>query len=130
MTSIWIVRYRLDPFPGIDLIKQHLDWIIGGDGDLHRLPRSSVSAIKQLADCSNPGSLALRSQRQAGELDDRLRSMLARQFLDLAENLGAPTRIATRALTKFHFFLISLLPTCSEATHEPRAQKGQQESTL
>jgi hypothetical protein len=30
---------------------------------------------------------------------------LARQFLHLAENFGAPTRIAALALTKFQFFL-------------------------
>ena len=57
MISIWGVRHRrLDPAPGIDLIKQQLEGITSGDGDLHRLSRSSISAIKQLADCSNAGS--------------------------------------------------------------------------
>jgi hypothetical protein len=46
--------------------------------------------------------------------------MLARQFLHLAENFGAPTRIATLALTKFHF-IVSLLPACYQATHEHNA---------
>jgi hypothetical protein len=87
------VRHRrFDPALGIDLIKQQLEGIIGGDGDFHRLSRSSISAIKQLADCSNAGSLAPRYQRQACELDDSLPNMLARQFLQLAEKFGAPTR--------------------------------------
>src|SRR5262245_29711620 len=104
MISIRIVRYRrCDPAPGIDLIKHHPDGITGGDGDLHRLPRSAISTVEQLTDCSNPRCLALRFQRQASELDDNRRSMLARQFLNLAENLGAPTRIATLALAKPHF---------------------------
>ena len=130
MISIWIVRHRrFDPASSIDLIKQQLEGINGGDEDLHRLSRSSISAVEQLANCSNPRSLAPRPQRQACELHYNRRSILAGQFLHIGENLGAPTRIATLTLTKFHFFLISLLPTCSEATHEPRAQKGQQEST-
>jgi hypothetical protein len=43
--------------------------------------------------------------RQASKLGDSLRSILARQFLHLAENFGAPTRIAALAFTKFHFLL-------------------------
>jgi hypothetical protein len=31
--------------------------------------------------------------------------MLTREFLQIAHNFGAPTRIATLALTKFQFFL-------------------------
>ena len=46
---------------GIDLIKQQLDWIAGGNGDLHRLSRSSISAIEQLPNCSNPGQMLKRS---------------------------------------------------------------------
>jgi hypothetical protein len=46
---------RFDPASGIDLIKQQLDWINSGNGNLHRLSRSSMSAVEQLADCSNPG---------------------------------------------------------------------------
>jgi hypothetical protein len=36
--------------------------------------------------------------------------MLARQFLHLAENFGAPTRIATLTLTKFHFSSLCYSP--------------------
>jgi hypothetical protein len=104
MISIGCVGHRrFDPFPSIDLIKQHLERITGWDGDLHRLSRSSICAIEQLANCRNPRGLVLRFQRQACQLDNSLRSMLARQFLHLAENFGAPTRIATLALTKFQF---------------------------
>ena len=61
------VRHRrLNPAPSIDLIKQHLDWIIGRDGDLHRLPRSSISTVEQLTNCSNPRGLvfALSASRK------------------------------------------------------------------
>src|SRR6516162_3996287 len=101
---------RFDPFPDIDFIKQQLEGIVGGDGYLHHLSRSSISAIEQLADCRNPSSLALCSQRQACKLDDSLRSILARQFLHLAENFGAPTRITTLALTKFQFSSLCYWP--------------------
>jgi hypothetical protein len=40
---------RFDPAPGIDFIKQLLEGIVGRDGYLHRLSRSSISAIEQLA---------------------------------------------------------------------------------
>jgi hypothetical protein len=94
---------RFDPAQGIDLIKQQLEGIVGRDGDLYRLSRSSISAIEQLADCRDPRSLVLRFQRQASKLDDSLRSILARQFLHLAENFGASTRITTLAFPKFQF---------------------------
>jgi hypothetical protein len=68
---------RFDPAPGIDLIKQQLEGIVGRDGDLHHLSGSSISAIEQLADCSNPSSLVLRLQRQASKLDDSLRVSIA-----------------------------------------------------
>ena len=95
---------RFDPFPDIDLIKQQLEGIVGRDGYLHHLSRSSISAVEQLADCCNPSSLALCSQRQPCQLDNNRRRMLTREFLHLAENFGAPTRITTLALTKFQFF--------------------------
>src|SRR6516225_4939598 len=69
-------HWRFDPAPGIDLIKQQLEGIVGGDGYLHHLSRSSISAIEQLADCRNPSSLALCSQRQACQLDNNRRRML------------------------------------------------------
>jgi hypothetical protein len=97
-----------DPAPGIDLIKQQLEGITRGDGDLHGLSGSPVSAIEQLADCSNPGSLALRFRRQACQLDNNSRRMLASQFLHVPKNLGAPTRITTLALTKFQFSSFSV----------------------
>ena len=43
------------------------------------------------------------------------RSMLAREFLHIAHNFGAPTRITTLALTKFQLSF-SLLLACSQAT--------------
>ena len=79
---------RFDPASGIDLIKQQLEGITSGDGDLHRLSGPAISAIEQLADCSNPRSLVPRSQRKASEFDDNRRSMLARQFMQLAENFS------------------------------------------
>jgi hypothetical protein len=120
MISIWIVRYRrVDPASSIDLIKQHLEGIIGGDGDLHRLSRPSVCAIEQLAYCRNPSCLALRFQRQASKLDNNRRSMLARQFLHLAENFGAPTRIATLALAKFQILLFLCFPPVLRHIRDP-----------
>src|SRR6516164_10816513 len=92
---------RFDPAQGIDLIKQQLEGIVGRDGYLHCLSRSAISAVEQLANCRNPSSLALRFQRQACQLDNNRRRMLTREFLHLAENFGAPTRITTLALTKF-----------------------------
>jgi len=63
LTSIRSVGHRrVDPAPGIDFIKQQLEGIVGRDGYLHRLSRSSISAIEQLANCSNPRSLVLRFQ--------------------------------------------------------------------
>src|SRR5262249_4616253 len=82
---------------------QQLEGITGGNGDLHRLSRVSISAVEQFADCSNPGSLALRSQRQACQLGNNRRTMLTRKFLHLADKFCAPTRHATLALTKFQF---------------------------
>jgi hypothetical protein len=70
-------------------IEQQLDTITGRDGDLHCLSRSFIPAIEQLADCSNPGSLALGFQRQACQFDNNRRSMLAREFLHIAQNFGA-----------------------------------------
>ena len=105
LISIRGVRQRrFDPAPGIDLIKQQLEGIVGGDGYLHHLSRSSISAIEQLADCRNPSSLALCSQRQACQFDNNRRRMLTREFLHIAQNFGAPTRITTLAFPKFQFF--------------------------
>ena len=117
---------RFDPAQGIDLIKQQLEGIVGRDGYLHRLSRSSISAIEQLADCRNPRSLALCPQRQACQLDNNRRRMLTREFLQIAHNFGAPTRIATLALTKFQFFLSvtdlfsgNIIAQWSGARHSP-----------
>src|SRR6516164_1200853 len=105
LTSIRSVGHRrVDPAPGIDFIKQQLEGIVGRDGYLHRLSRSSISAIEQLADCRNPSSLALCSQRQACQFDNNRRRMLTREILYIAQNFGAPTRITTLAFPKFQFF--------------------------
>ena len=40
---------RFDPASRIDLIKQDLEGITGGDGDLHRLSRPSISTVEQFA---------------------------------------------------------------------------------
>ena len=107
---------RFDPAQGIiDFIKQQLEGIVGRDGYLHCLSRSSISAIEQLADCRNPSSLALCSQRQACQFDNNRRRMLTREFLHIAQNFGAPTRITTLAFPKFQFSF-SLLLTCFQAT--------------
>ena len=106
---------RFDPFPDIDLIKQQLEGIVGRDGYLHHLSRSPICAIEQLADCRNPSSLALRFQRQASQLDNSRWRMLTREFLHIAQNFGAPTRITTLAFPKFQFSF-SLLLACSQAT--------------
>jgi hypothetical protein len=61
------------PADGIDLLHQEPKGIKGiarGREDLHSLSRSSISAIEELADCRNPGCLALCLQRQARELGD------------------------------------------------------------
>jgi hypothetical protein len=61
------------PAHGIDLLHKEpkgIKRIARGRGDLHRLSRSSISAIEQLADRRNPGCLALCLQRQARELGD------------------------------------------------------------
>jgi exodeoxyribonuclease-5 len=76
---------RFDPAPGIDFIEQQLEGITGRDGYLHRLSRSSISAIEQLADCRNPRSLVLRFQRQASKLDDSLRSIRFVSSLSIGE---------------------------------------------
>ena len=123
LISIRSVRHRrFDPAPGIDFIKQQLEGIVGRDGYLHRLSRSSISTIEQLADCSNPGSLALRSQRQACQLDNNRRRMLTREFLHIAQNFGAPTRIATLALTKFVF--AALLAAATASANAQQSQHG------
>jgi hypothetical protein len=116
MISIGCVGHRrFDPFPSIDLIKQHLERITGWDGDLHRLSRSSICAVEQLANCRNPRGLVLRFQRQACQLDNSLRSMLARQFLHLGENLGAPPGLPLWPFRNFNFSF-SLLLACFQAT--------------
>ena len=116
LISIRGVRYRrVDPASSIDLIKQQLEGIVGRDGDLDRLSRSAISAVEQLADCRDPSSLALRFQRQACKLDNSRWRMLTRQFLHIAQNFGAPTRITTLAFPNFQFSF-SLLPACSQAT--------------
>jgi hypothetical protein len=57
------VRYRwIDPFTGIDVIKQQLDDIIGGYGDLHRLSRSAIAAKRQV---SRQAQLATALHRRA-----------------------------------------------------------------
>src|SRR5215510_11339658 len=75
-----IVRHgrRFGPAPGINLIKQHLDGILGGHDNLQSLSRSTVSAIEQLADCRNADTLVLRFQRQTCEFGNDRRSMLTR----------------------------------------------------
>ena len=108
-------RRRFVPAPGVDIVEQLLDDITGGGGDLHRQSSSSICAIKQLADCSDPSSLVLRFQRQASKLDDSRWRMLTREFLYIAQNFGAPTRITTLAFPKFQFSF-SLLLACSQAT--------------
>jgi hypothetical protein len=108
-------RRRFVPAPGVDIVKQLLDDITGGGEDLYHLSRSSISAVEQLADCSDPRSLVLRIQRQASKLDDSRWRMLTREFLYIAQNFGAPTRITTLAFPKFQFSF-SLLPTCSQTT--------------
>src|SRR6516164_4799678 len=50
-------RRRFVPAPGVDIVEQLLDDITGGGGDLHRQSSSSICAIKQLANCSDPGSV-------------------------------------------------------------------------
>jgi hypothetical protein len=92
---------RFNPAPGIDFIKQQLEGITSRDGDLHRLSRPSVSAIEQLADRSNPSRLALCSQRQACQFDNNRRRMLTREFLHLAGNFRAPTRITLTLAASF-----------------------------
>jgi hypothetical protein len=82
LISIRSVRHRrFDPAQGIDFIKQRLEGIVGRDGYLHRLSRSPISAIEQLADCRNSRSLALCSQRQACQFDNNRRRMLARELI-------------------------------------------------
>jgi hypothetical protein len=47
--------------------------------------------------------------------------MLARQSLQLAENFGAPTRIAALALTKFHILLfLCFTPVLRHIKDDPR----------
>ena len=69
-------------------------------GDLHGLSRSAISAIKELADRSDPGGLALCLHRQAREFGDSRGGVLARQLLYFAENFGAAARIAALAFAQ------------------------------
>ena len=94
---------RFDPAPGIDIIKQQLDWITSGNGNLHRLSSSSISAVEQLADCSNPSTLAFRFHRQACQLDNNRRTVLGwrANSCTSAKTLGRPPGLPLWPLRNF-----------------------------
>ena len=57
------------PRQGIELVKQHLDWITLRRGDRHALPRPAISAVEQLPACRDAGSQALREWLDAAGIE-------------------------------------------------------------